>query len=170
MCFPDLELALLQGDGDTDLENDGVLQSPNRSSGDLHSGFHLGFLGTRETGPLRAPLGDPGRGAVQAHAGGRCTAQPKPGFRSPGLRLGVALVTTTSGPDRKPGRSLFRTRSGAGERRAGLSGGPRRVFPRGRATPEDSWRSRCAAWPWAGAMEAFTRFTNQTQGRDRLFR
>lgn len=107
---------------------------------------------------------------AQGHVGSARTAERKRGFHSPGRRLGVALVTTTSGPDRKPEKSRFATPAPPARPAGGETLPLRRPRPTSRGT-RGALRTRGRVrLPVAGAMEAFTRFTNQTQGRDRLFR
>lgn len=90
------------------------------------------------------------------------------------LWLGVALVTTTSGTNRN---SKSRVSEGVptpvwAERRSPTHLATN-LFPLSPGTgdvPGDPRGSGRNAWLWVGAMDAFIRVANQSQGRDRLFR
>lgn len=94
---------------------------------------------------------------------------------TPDVRLGVALATSTSGPDRNPDGPCFRRRVhprvGGETRSHPPRGYPDPDRPLGtRGAPEDPREIGFDAWLWVRAMDAFIRFANQSQGRDRLFR
>lgn len=130
-----------------------------------------GIARGQETGPLEPPRGDRDVNGASGRVGSACPGRAEAGVSAHlAGGLGVALATTTSGPAGSPRKSHFAPPAGpaGGEAlplrrpRPASRGGPRR--------PEDSRPRPGSVWPAAGAMEAFTRFTNQTQGRDRLFR
>lgn len=106
------------------------------------------------------------RGVLGHHE--RSFADPSRYFSHLDQQLGVAVVTTASGPNRtstKPSLEGVHAPVGAG--RLGLPRGWRNRRSRGghRLPLRTSDRARCDACPWAGCHGHFIATGNQSQGR-----